>query len=500
MAAGILALALLAMPAYAHDSSNDEELKRLIAGQQRLLEAQQRQLDELRAQVRSLIAKDAERGAANVAANRPSTGSPAESTQAEAKGGLPPSRPMEVAVVSPRPSEPPPNLDNTRPQKKAWVSDQDRYDQESPSGSNVTYIEPAIKANIPGSDTDIGLHGFAQFQIIHDTTSLNNNRFDTATIPVDGAPSQTKFNVNPSQIQLSSTTPVSAGRLNTMISLDFNGQLDRPEPRLRVAMGEFVSDEWGLGLLGGQTYATMFDLRAVPETLDFAGPAGLWQQRQPMLRVSKAFSDALTAEFALETPENVSYVDATKRTRWPDFVAAGTWHAGGQYIKHLRLAGLLRDLRAEAIDGATDSTLGWAVSGSGKLGLPFLGAKDNFKLTLHYGDGYGTQLKGGPKEAAFDPVRSKLEKMGVFGAYGGIQHFWFDRLRSNLVYGYVDVRNPGFVNDDALDSTEYAAVDLVWSPFESADIGIEYLWGRRQDKNGESGTGSRFLFHSKVKF
>jgi hypothetical protein len=29
-----------------------------------------------------------------------------------------------------------------------------------------------------------------------------------------------------------------------------------------------------------------------------------------------------------------------------------------------------------------------------------------------------------------------LETIGIFATYGGIQHFWSDRFRSNLVYGY----------------------------------------------------------------
>jgi hypothetical protein len=94
------------------------------------------------------------------------------------------------------------------------------------------------------------------------------------------------------------------------------------------------------------------------------------------------------------------------------------------------------------------------------VGLPFLGAKDNFKFTLHYGDGYGTQLKGGPKEAAFNTGSSDLETIGIFGAYGGIQHFWCERVRSNLVYGFVDVDNPGFVAGDELDSTNTSPLIL----------------------------------------
>ena len=61
----------------------------------------------------------------------------------------------------------------------------------------------------------------------------------------------------------------------------------------------------------------------------------------------------MIAEVSIETPENVNYIDAGKRTRLPDFAVAGTWLAGGEYVKHLRLAGLARDLRAEGADGAT---------------------------------------------------------------------------------------------------------------------------------------------------
>jgi uncharacterized membrane-anchored protein YhcB (DUF1043 family) len=471
LAAGIISMGSLAMPAQAQDAGKTQELQRIIEKQQKQLEAQQKQLDEqkqllkeLEAQLKSL-AKDEDRTEVVVTAEK----SPATSIK-------------------------------SRPQKKAWISSEDRHDQESPTGVNISYYDPTKTINIPGTNTSIGLHGLVQFQIIHDSDGQNNNRFDTASIPVDGTPSQTKFSINPTRIALSTTTPVTQGRFNTMISMDFNGELDRPDPRLRIAYGEFVSDELGLGILGGQAYPTMLDLRAAPETLDFSGPAGLWQARQPLLRISKACSDTITAEVALETPENVSYLGADSRTRWPDIVAAGTWHTGGEYIKHVRVAGLIRDLRAEGNNGSTDSAVGWAVTGSTKVGLPFIGAKDNFKFTIHHGDGYGTQLKGGPKEGVFNAGSSDLETIGITGAYGGIQHFWSDRFRSNLVYGFVEVDNPGFVAGDELDSTNYFAVDLIWSPYKNVTVGVEYLRGRRENKDGNSGTADRLLFSSSFTF
>ena len=476
LAGGIIGLGFLAMPAFGQDAGKVQELQRVIEAQQKQLEAQQKQLNEqrqlmqeLQTQIKSL-AKDADKEEATVTAEKPPAKPPADSIRAQ-------------------------------PQGRAGLSQASKYDQDSPTGSNVTYFDPARVINIPGTNTDIGFHGLVEFQIIHDTDGLNSNRFDTATIPVDGAPSQTKFNVNPTQLRISSTTPVKEGRLNTMISMDFNGLLYSPEPRLRIAYGEFVSDDMGLGVLGGQAYATMLDLRAVPETLDFAGPAGLWQLREPLLRFTKSLAEGMITEVALETPENVNYIDAEKLTRWPDLSVAGTWLADGKYIKHLRLAGLARDLRAEEkASGATDSALGWAVTGSAKLGLPFLGAKDNFKFTVHYGDGYGTQLKGGPTEGAFNTATSELETIGIFGTYGGIQHFWSNRFRSNLVYGYVNSDPPAFLSGDTFDNTSYGAVDLIWKPYKSLDVGVEYLYGRRENKDGAAGTSNRFLLSSKLVF
>jgi len=475
LAGVLISLGFLAMPVFGQDAGDVDEFQRQIEAQQKQLEAQQKQLDEQRRLMQELQkqidsqARDAEKEESTVPSEKSRVEPVTDTIEAESQG-------------------------------KAGLSDAARHDRESPTGTNVTYFDPAKVINIPGSKTSIGLHGLAQFQIIHDSDGLNNNRFDTAFIPIDGAPPETKFSVNPSQLAISSSTPVSDGVLNTMISMDFNGQIDRPEPRLRIAYGEFVSDALGLGVLGGQAYATMFDLSAAPETLDFAGPAGLWQQRQPLLRVTKALAQAVTMELAIETPENVNYINADKLTRWPDLVIAGTWRAGGKHVKHFRLAGLARDLNAEADSGSKDSALGWALTGSGKLGLPYLGAKDNFKFTLHYGDGYGTQIKGGPQEGAIDPATSELKTIGIFGVYGGIQHFWSDLYRSNLVFGHVDSDNPAFLSGDTFDNTSYAAVDFIWSPYKEVTVGVEYLWGRRENKDGASGRANRLLLSSRVNF
>ena len=192
LAAGIIGLGLLAVPASAQDKVDVDELQRVIEEQQRLLEAQQKQLDaqrqllhELQSQIKTL-ASDADK----------------EET---------------TATAEKQPKEPALKPVTGRPERRVGISQEDRYDRDSPTGADVTYFDPAVLVKIPESRTEVGVHGFAEFQIIHDTTGLDNNRFDTATIPVDGAPSQTKFSVNPTQLAISTHTKVPQGHLNTMV-------------------------------------------------------------------------------------------------------------------------------------------------------------------------------------------------------------------------------------------------------------------------------------------
>jgi len=457
-------LLVLAVSANAEEIDKVQELQRVIDTQQRQLEDQQRQLEvqmQMLIQLQSEIEQDVK--------------------SADKEGATPES------------SEP-------RRPKKTGASQTDRFDSKSPTGTDVFYFDPTKVINIRGTETSIGLHGFVQFQIIHDTNGPFGNQFDTAFIPVDDVPSETKFNVNPSRIAFSSATLIPEGQLNTMISMDFNGQVDRPEPRLRLAYGEYVNENLRLGVLGGQTFATMADLVTSPETVDFAVPAGSWAQRQPLLRFTKSYHGGFLFESSLETPQNVRYINAEKETRLPDAVLAGTWMLNGDYLSHIRINALARDLRAQGVDGTTDSAFGWALAASTKLRLPFLGKRDNLRLNVHHGNGYGTQLKGGPEEAVFNTASSQLDVIGISSLFGGIQHFWAEKFRSNLTYGHVSADNPASMSNDALESTTYASANFIWNPFKQLTLGIEYLWGRRENVDGNYGTSNRFLLSSRHTF
>lgn len=93
-----------------------------------------------------------------------------------------------------------------------------------------------------------------------------------------------------------------------------------------------------------------------------------------------------------------------------------------------------------------------------------------------------------------------MEPIGIFGTYGSPQHFWSDQFRSNLVFGLIEADNPGFVEGDTLKTTTYFAANFIWAPFATTKFGFEYLWGEREEEDGESGTTNRFLLSSMFQF
>jgi hypothetical protein len=454
-------LVALVEPAFAQGPENVPEWQRIIAGQQQQLETQQKQLNAQNEMLRQLQWQ-------------------MQSLAAPGAG----------AVGQPTVQPP--------PEAGAALSQDFKHERVYPTSSNFTFPAAALNLRMPGIKTQVGIHGFTEGQTIFDITNgLNNNEFDTSFIPIPSEPSQTKFSVNPSKFAISTATPVPSGRLNTMVTVDFNGQLDAPVPRLRVTYGEFINDDLNFALLAGQTFTTMVDLKAQPETLDFAGPTGLFARRQPVAKFSKLFGREILTELAMETPEGSIFIDAMPLSKVPAFVGAVNWLPNGDRIRNLRLAGLARALNAEGPDGSQYSAFGWAVVGSGRVMLPLFCEKNNLAFNVQFGDGYGGQLKSGPADAVLNLATSELTTLPVFSTYGGLQLWWTDSLRTNLVCGYNSVDNPGFIDGGALKSTLYTAVNLVWNPIDKVTVGIEYLYGNRKNEDGVSGEANRILLSSR---
>ena len=474
--AGCIGLALAAATPLSAQPASVDEMQHTIESQQVQIESQQQQLDAQRELLEKLQAQVEALATSNAAtASAP--------------------KPTDPSFIVKRPQ------DTGRPQQGPLMLDtKSGHDLESPTGSNVSPNRAAVSFEIPELKTQVGIFGFTEFQIAYDTNGLDSSEFDTFLIDVDDSDPRTTFSVNPSRFGFSSETNLGWGRINTLLTIDFNGKLDKADPRLRQAYGEFIHDELDFALLAGQAYTTGLDLKAVPETLDFAGPSGAFARRQELLRFTKLFGRKLFIGVAAENPENAIFIAADTETRLPDFYVAAEWDARTRYFDHFRAMILVRDLKAENDLGTRDSALGWAVAGSTKIMLPFLDPRDNLKLTVQYGEGYGSALKSGPFDGGIDPADGELETVPVFSAFGGIQHFWTDELRSNLSFGYVNADLPGFFAPNSLESNIYVAANLIWEPIKNLQFGFEYLYGRLENFDGNSGNANRLLWSSKFEF
>lgn len=347
-------------------------------------------------------------------------------------------------------------------------------------------------------DTVVTVTGFIKLDMIHDFREIDSpSQFITSDIVVPGGSrSQTTFSANPSRLVVGTATETRVGRLTTMFSMDFFGEPAGrgPQPRLRQAWAQLDGLLFGGGFRMGQSWSSWDDVPALPETLDFQGPNGSDQTRHPLLRWRRPIGQRWLLWVAAEDPDS-NVADATSETRAPDGVLAAIYTGS---FGHLKPAVLLRDVGGSDEMG-TRRAFGWGISGSGVLDLPWIAKRDNLRFQIQYGEGIGSYLN---EDDVPDAIMSgtRFSLLPVWAGYGAFQHWWHPRLRSNAVFGWIDLFNRDLQADDALNRTLYVASNLIWSPVDQVQIGVEFLWGQRKNKDGSTGHDPRLQFSTKLAF
>jgi len=290
-------------------------------------------------------------------------------------------------------------------------------------------------------------------------------------------------------------------KLGTFFEFDFmlSGQGDERisnsyAPRVRHAFVTY--NKW----LFGQTWMTFFNVGALPENLDFVGPAeSTIFGRQAQIRYTSG-----NWQVALENPETtVTPYGGGGRivaddNKVPDVVLRynlkGDW---GSFAA----AGMVRQLRYEGPSGdmsIDDSTTSFSLSLSGKF---VFGNKDDFRWMASWGDGIGRYIGLNTSNGAVIDENgnlSSIEQTGVFGSY---RHLWNDKWRSNFTVGYLAVDNDTALTgmNATKNATSYHA-NIIYSPQPKLDFGLEFLYADREVESGNDGNLSRFIFSAKYAF
>jgi hypothetical protein len=234
---------------------------------------------------------------------------------------------------------------------------------------------------------------------------------------------------------------------------------------------------------------------AAPSTLDFEGSVSNVNRRQAMVRWTQTvLHEDLTLALAAENPQfNIvppTGITGDSVNPSPDFVARlriskdwGQFQVASLY----RLGGF--QPTGERI--RTDSA--WGLNFTGTI---LLKDTSKFYYQVVFGEGIGS-YRGLPDAAPQTATTDQL--LGLTGWMVGFRQDWTDRLNSNFTYAENALENTLLQSRDDVRGTSYLAANLIWEPVDRVNVGIEYLYGVRENVSREKGDAHRlqsaFIFY-----
>jgi len=341
------------------------------------------------------------------------------------------------------------------------------------------------------------------------------------TVPVgpNGADGESYLDLHAreSRINFRSTHLLDNGsKLGTFWEMDFllSGQGDERisnsySPRIRHAFVTY--DKW----LFGQTWMTFFNVGALPENLDFVGPAeSTIFGRQAQIRYTSgnwqiAMENAETTVTPYQEWKGSPGRTVTDDNRVPDLVLRynlkgdwGSFTAAG-IVRQLRMDGSIKyddpvNEGESLVAVINDSTTGWGVSLSGKF---VFGNKDDFRWMASTGSGMGRYMGLNTANGAVLDADGELNAIDSTGVFGSYRHLWSDTWRSNFTVGYLTVDNDTDLTGMGVtkNATSYH-INAIYSPLPKLDFGIEFMYADREVESGNDGDLTRIQFSAKYAF
>jgi hypothetical protein len=379
--------------------------------------------------------------------------------------------------------------------------------EKQASGSSVRTSGAKGYFELPGADTEIRIGGYAKLDLVYsDVSAGDKSAFDQfygpTTVPLHSSAvleeNQTVLHARQSRINIATASNTDYGKLTTFFEGDFFG----------AGGDQTVSNSYALRLrhfygqlgkvLAGQTWTTFQVVESIPETLDFGGPAAAIFIRQAQVRWTEPMSFG-SLQFSLENPETTYYDNLTASKQavdddtLPDMIARANIRAGkGIYSVGL----MIRNLRFD--DGVDDDDVwGGAVMAGGRI--PVM-EKDDIRFQLMYGNALGRYMNTGFAGAMMDGS-DHLDALDQWGGFVAYRHMWKDGLRSSLIYSFGQAdNNLDRVAASANETIQSAHANLIWSPVPKVDLGIEYIYGAREQEDGRHGELNRFQMSAQYNF
>jgi len=366
-----------------------------------------------------------------------------------------------------------------------------------------------------GPTTTYKFGGYAKFDAMFsdysgptpDTDAVIRQFYVPTGIPLDGESDDitADFQARETRINFRADTTTAGGdSITAFIEMDFfavggttaNELVSNSfSPRLRHAFIKY--NKWTFG----QTWSTFQDVAALPEALDFVGPAeSTTFVRQAMIRYTTG-----GLELAVENPQTlVAGVDAADRglSTMPDLIGRYTFKFGdkGSYLK---VAGVYRSLKVDDTsgDGSQNDETGYGISASTKI---MFGSAD-LRAMVTVGDGLGRYVGlGFVPDGYVDPGTGEIATAEVVAAFVALRVPFGNGWRTNIMFGTTDIS----YDDDVLaagsnGSASSFHVNLIKNILPKLDVGVELMYAEVEKVGPQvpnSGDFTRVQFSAKYAF
>ncbi len=370
----------------------------------------------------------------------------------------------------------------------------------------------------PEKQKTMEIYGFIQTDAGYDFNQINPNWFDVVR-PTQlpsyanqyGTNGNTYFSVRQTRLGFKNYFDTPLGQLKTTFEFEMFGTgVDAGQTtfRLRHAYAE-------LGKFGaGQYWSPFMDIDVFPNTLEYWGPSGMVFFRNLQIRYMPIQGDTKLT-FALERPgasadqgvyaNRVELQGVTTRFPLPDLSAEYRQGAKWGFVE---LAGILRRINWEDQNNdqydLSGGTFGWGLNFSTNLKL---GKGDVFRGQCVYGEGIENYMNDAPvdigiKNNLSNPTQPvKGVALPILGIVAFLDHTWSPKFTTSLGYSMDKISNSDGQTPDAFKRGQYAAVNLLYTPFKNIMAGVEYQYGSRDNfTDGFSSHINKVQFSFKYNF
>jgi hypothetical protein len=332
--------------------------------------------------------------------------------------------------------------------------------------------------------------GRIKLDVIRDLDAITSeDSFDPRTIATDGSEGgNSQLHAKETRLTLDMRGPVDGSELRMYVETDFYGS--NAVLRLRQAFGSYK------GLMAGQAWSTFVDENNFPPTIDFESPIAFPSIRQAQARFTTKIGGKASWSIAVEDNKSSitppANVPGKAEYSMPDLVSRVRFEGSRG---HVFASGFLGRARFRPTTGTPDDVTLWGSLLSGKLKTY---GKDTAYAQFTFGDGVG-RYRGAL--TAVPDANGQLQAVGLIAWTGGYEHYWTPRVSSNAVYSVGIADDQPYYAGTFNKQLDYGAVNLLyWFLPDRAWAGFEYLYGRREQVNGDNGTANRIQFAIRFNF